>query len=609
MSEEEEHCNNCKKSIPSTNFVVHEAGCKRRTKGNGHVQRSAEEKKVVCDLSKMKVENNVLEHHKAAECMSKPKNDAFCELQVPQCDLPDHERRTESSYIQNDSDNQSVGASSLDKHGDELRNNTPDRTRKNTTNRKSEVNRQNDDYLLSVDTVPVIPESSSEKSSESPQDYEIVKQVQKAVSRGKDEIDFKRKKYIGHMPWELKYGYKDAVILCSENDLPEVEKFKKCLETKIVLHGGERPKIALLHEIEVTQRNKFKALEFALDRCTFVFLFITSSFVTDEWARFSSQTSLMESIENYDKSWSVVPVLTDNRGNKYKKPIIINTLKGVTYCSGNDLYVESIRKLFEDRISVRKEREREEGTMQRAWLFQYEKDMHEKEIREKQEQLKDRARLEELKQHKATLDHSLSMPVIAPSSDLVPEGASRYQRSKSFMGPNSTDQMLLESFVQGSEVSPQFTCVRPAAEHTEPASGKLEELLKQKSTLVCNPASSKDDKFPVESAASIEYESFAADEEKDENANVTEDSPTASGAGSSGCSKMNDKKVLQYVQTIHHHHHHGVKNYNVKADIVQLGQTNNVVMKRRVESYSENQQYSEEMDDEEDDRTDEEESS
>ncbi|KAK6191626.1 hypothetical protein SNE40_003268 [Patella caerulea] len=220
MSEDEQYCNNCKKNIASTNFVMHEMHCKRHIilckKCNEPVPRSEEEEhfesyhaEIGCDLCKMKVEKSKLEHHMEAECLSKPKNCAFCELQMPQCDLPDHEsycgtrtepcascdqyimikdftlhlesgcqyptpkpppaapsyrsRRTDfndpfsfdeihrflddadvPSFVQIGSDNQFMGASSFGRRGDRLRNNTSDRTRKNTTNRKSEVNRQNE---------------------------------------------------------------------------------------------------------------------------------------------------------------------------------------------------------------------------------------------------------------------------------------------------------------------------------------------------------------------------------------------------------------------------------------------------------------------------------
>ncbi|KAK6188894.1 hypothetical protein SNE40_004976 [Patella caerulea] len=153
-----------------------------------------------------------------AECKHKPKNLAICEPQTSRCDLPDYESycrtRTESSCERNGSDDQLVGASSLDK------NNTLKRT--------------NDD-LLSLDAVPSVPEStcSSEKPSDSLQGYEIVQQVQKEASQSQNKINFKIKKYtdLGLMPRKLTYGYKDAVILCSDNDLPEVTKFKKSLET------------------------------------------------------------------------------------------------------------------------------------------------------------------------------------------------------------------------------------------------------------------------------------------------------------------------------------------------------------------------------------------
>ncbi|KAK6188896.1 hypothetical protein SNE40_004978 [Patella caerulea] len=478
---------------------------------------------------------------------------------------------------------------------------------------------------LSIDAVPFIPGSSSDKSSDSLPDYDIVKQVQKAASQAlstiekqtvsgvKDEIDFKIKKYIdlGFMPLELKYGFKDAVILFSENDLPEVEQFRSSLESNMLLLGRERPKIALFSEIEVTQSSQFRALEFALDRCTFVFLFITSSFVEDAWVGFSSETCLMDSVTNPKKRWSVVPVFTDKREKSgYRIPISINTLKGVTYWSGDDFYIESIRKLFEDRMSVRKERELEEKGKQREWVFKFEEEMHQKDIREKQVQLKARARSEELKQQKASLDHSLSMPIISPQvSGISP----LVQHSKSFAGPNPADEMILnyirnnpdvyKSFADGSRV---HSCVRPAAEHAEPVSGNLEDLsLKQTSALVCNPASSKDAKLPVETtsdfSSSVDYESFAVVEEKDENANnddVTADGPTTSGAGVAGLSKIEENKVLQYVKEIHHHHHHEVKTYHVKADNVQIGGRNKLVMKDRDR---ENQQYSEETDEEEED--------
>ncbi|KAK6188897.1 hypothetical protein SNE40_004979 [Patella caerulea] len=505
-----------------------------------------------------------------AECKHKPKKLAIYEPQTSQCDLPDHESycgtRTESSCERSGSDNQLVGASSLDK------NNTLKRT--------------NDD-LLSLDAVPSVPESSSENPRDSLQGYEIVQQVQKEASQSQNEINFKIKKYtdLGLMPLELTYGYKDAVILCSDNDLPEVKKFKKSLETNIVLLGRERPKIALISEIEVIQGDKFRALDFVLDRFTFVFLFITSSFVTDAWVKYSSDSCLMESITNPKKRWSIVPVFTDKReGAGYEIPMNIHILCGVPYWSSDDFGIESIRMLFENNISVRKEKELVEKGKQSEWVFKFE-----------EEQLKARARIEELKQKKASLGQGLSMPNNAPT--LNSKGAPHYQHSKSFAGLNSTDQ--------GTEVSTQSTCYRPAAEHTEPVSGKLGDLsLKQKSTLVCNPASSKDGQLPVESttyfSSSVDYESFAVVEEKDENANndeVTEDGPTTSGAGVAGPSKIEENKVLQYVQEIHHHHE--VKTYHVKADNVQIGGRNKLVMKDRDR---ENQQYSEETDEEEDDR-------
>ncbi|KAK6188893.1 hypothetical protein SNE40_004975 [Patella caerulea] len=293
----------------------------------------------------------------------------------------------------------------------------------------------------------------------------------------------------------------------------------------------------------------------------------------------------MDSITNPEKRWSVVPVFTDKREG-YEIPRSINILKGVVYRSSDDCDIKSIRRLFENQISVRKEKELVEKGKQSEWVFKFE-----------EEQLKARARIEELKQQKVSLGHSLSMPSNAPT--LNSKGAPHYQHSKSFAGPNSTDQ--------GTEVSTQSTCYRPAAEHTEPVLGNLEDLsLKQKSTFVCNPVSSKDGQLPVESttyfSSSVEYDSFAVVEEKDENANEIENSITTSGAGVAGPSEIEENKVLQCVQEIHHHHHHEVKTYHVKADNVQIGGRNKLVMKATGDR--KNQQYSEETDEEEeDDRT------
>ena len=178
--------------------------------------------------------------------------------------------------------------------------------------------------------------------------------------------------YRNKFPKRLKLDYYDAMILFQDNDKSVVEKFLRRVNTEVLLHKVHKPHLVLYNEIlpDGAGMTQIGELDLSLDYCTYVLLYVTRDFCQDGWTEFSSQTCLMEAIQNAEKRWSVVPIFTEPKRNAtFKVPPSVRSLKGIQYWSEDKFYVDSLRKLLEDKMHVRKEREVKHRSKRIEWII------------------------------------------------------------------------------------------------------------------------------------------------------------------------------------------------------------------------------------------------
>ncbi|XP_041372749.1 uncharacterized protein LOC121386010 isoform X2 [Gigantopelta aegis] len=213
--------------------------------------------------------------------------------------------------------------------------------------------------------------------------------------------------YTWAMPYELKEEYQDAMILYSDMDKDEVELFYSSLLKNVRLRDHKSPKVVKFEEFAVSIGSKIKTLEFGLERCTYAFIFLTENFIKDTWAEFSGETCLMEAIYNPEKRWCVVPVFTQPKRNcTFKVPSSINSLKGVQYWSGSSdkFYNDSVKKLLDEKLHIRKRSEAVLRKKRRHWLKEYKTKEFLEKIEDEREERQQEERL------KAQVHHAQSMP-------------------------------------------------------------------------------------------------------------------------------------------------------------------------------------------------------
>ena len=183
--------------------------------------------------------------------------------------------------------------------------------------------------------------------------------------------------YKDKMPAEIRVGYYDVVILYTENDREDAETFRQHLINDIKLPKNETV-LALLydsHELTGLSGSQIQHLNHAMERCTYVFVYLTAEFVKDKWCEFSSESCLMKAIYDPDKRWCVVPVYTERRGDcKFKIPMGLNSLKGINYYCNDEFYKKGVARLISDKIVERINANEQHKIKQKEWLESYKRD-------------------------------------------------------------------------------------------------------------------------------------------------------------------------------------------------------------------------------------------
>ncbi|KAK3589016.1 hypothetical protein CHS0354_031273 [Potamilus streckersoni] len=177
--------------------------------------------------------------------------------------------------------------------------------------------------------------------------------------------------YEKHMPPDIKIGYFDVMVLYCEDNQNKAREFCEHLRRDIKLKSGESVKAVLYDCEELTSLavSKLRHLEKALERCTYVFIYMTKEFCEDTWMELSSEECLMKAIYDEEKRWCVVPVYTVSRRNaNFKIPMGLNSLKGINYYNNDQFYQSGVSRLIEDKLYQRLKNEKKHQDKQYEWL-------------------------------------------------------------------------------------------------------------------------------------------------------------------------------------------------------------------------------------------------
>ncbi|WAQ98041.1 hypothetical protein MAR_022414 [Mya arenaria] len=178
------------------------------------------------------------------------------------------------------------------------------------------------------------------------------------------------KKYHDELPPYLRIGYIDVLILYHEGDRDKAIEFRDHLINDIDI-GQEGPVKAMLYDeagLQALSTMQIGHLTKAVERSTYIFMYLTKAFTKDTWMEFSSESCLMEAITNPDKQWCVVPVYTERRNQTFRVPMGLNTLKGISYYNNDKFYRNGLARLIGDKVKVRKRLNEELKTKQKHWI-------------------------------------------------------------------------------------------------------------------------------------------------------------------------------------------------------------------------------------------------
>ncbi|BFZ01334.1 hypothetical protein BsWGS_04373 [Bradybaena similaris] len=199
-----------------------------------------------------------------------------------------------------------------------------------------------------------LPESSSLSSSRSLLFAQTARPITSA-----DNNEYL--KYKEQMPDSLREENIDILIVNAESDKKAAAGFQNHLTKDILfyIHGQpRRPRVKLLDEV---RHGSMDNLDFAFSKALYVFLYVTRDFCDEPWTLLRGQACLTEAIHDKNKQWCVVPIHTTSRRSQYYKlPMMLNSLRAITYLSGNQdqFYIEGVRKLLESKTGLLLERER-----------------------------------------------------------------------------------------------------------------------------------------------------------------------------------------------------------------------------------------------------------
>ena len=231
--------------------------------------------------------------------------------------------------------------------------------------------------------------------------------------------------YKDKMPTEVREDYYDVMILYTESDYSGAEAFRQHLINEIhPLPFNETCRALLYDSPELTglSGSKIQQLDLSMERCTYVFVYMTADFVRDKWCEFSSESCLMRAIYDEERRWCVVPIYTERRSEcKFKIPMGLNSLKGINFYCNDDFYRRGVSRLIGDKIYYRRQLQQLHKIKQKIWLENYKREL---------------IRVEEQKKRMAVQEENLTLELLRkvgylPDSDLFPNQHAKMHNSYS----------------------------------------------------------------------------------------------------------------------------------------------------------------------------------
>lgn len=226
------------------------------------------------------------------------------------------------------------------------------------------------------------------------------------------------------LPPELRKPHIDVLVIYADTDKCKAEDFIELL--RMVCASCKEPIRIEGVDAFYYISTSFRRLEEAVNYSTYMFLFLTKSFVDDAWTSLSGDACLQESLENPDKRWCVIPIHTQARASSdYNQPFGLKPLKGI-HCDHviksrresfmersdlNDVIVENIdqyfarqiKSLVEGRLYLRKERERRQKVAIDKYLMEKQFQLDQQEMQDK---MNLKRRKNELKMAENVLDNA-----------------------------------------------------------------------------------------------------------------------------------------------------------------------------------------------------------
>ena len=193
------------------------------------------------------------------------------------------------------------------------------------------------------------------------------------------------------VPAPLREDHFDMVLIYAEKDQTLALLFRDILQKHIKLQDNRHVRVCVIDRSELDWiSNKFKHIEEAVKRSTYMFLFMSRNFVNDSWAELQGDECLQESIERPERRWCVIPIHTvPKRRCDYSTPFGLRALKGVhvdkvfadpsaTFnCSKSidqiefsDLdpfFIKQMQNLFNARLREKISREEKQKQMRTKW--------------------------------------------------------------------------------------------------------------------------------------------------------------------------------------------------------------------------------------------------
>ena len=249
--------------------------------------------------------------------------------------------------------------------------------------------------------------------------------------------------YKDKMPTEIKEDYYDAMILYTEKDYSEAEEFRQHLINDIPLPFNEKCRALLYDSPELMglSGSKIQSLDLSMERCTYVFVYMTADFVRDKWCEFSSESCLMRAIYDEERRWCVVPIYTERRTEcPYKIPMGLNSLKGINYYCNDDFYRRGVSRLIGDKIYHRLRLQKMHKIKQKKWL-----ENHKRQVIREEEQRQRIATEEEIR----TLELLRKIGYL-PDSELFPNQQAKLHNSYSESQISSKEYSFPHSASSGS---------------------------------------------------------------------------------------------------------------------------------------------------------------